>query len=165
MRWRGWWQWLWWWLSFYYSMYAAIPTCFMVVNIILFCLAILSAEPHMLQHADGWMNDDISPEGYEQWHPHNWPVTDNQPPTSTTGQSHLGHQRVSVFVCFFCLFFFGGGTLTLTLKSPHRLRTQCVTLLCTFSRTSISDFRWGSHHRGMEPKSPAPTVPSCIDIS
>ena len=38
-----------------------------------------------------------SPEGYELWHPHNWPVT-------TTNHllphlaNYLGHQRVSVFV-------------------------------------------------------------------
>ena len=28
----------------------------------------------------------ISPEGYEEWHPHNLPSYDNQPPPSTPGQ-------------------------------------------------------------------------------
>ena len=39
----------------------------------------------------------ISPEGYELWHPHNWPVTttNNLPPHLA---NYLGHQRVSVFV-------------------------------------------------------------------
>ena len=37
------------------------------------------------------------PEGYEEWHPHNWPVTttDHLPPHLA---NYLGHQRVSVFV-------------------------------------------------------------------
>ena len=39
---------------------------------------------------------DISPEGYELWHPHNWPVTttNHLPPHLA---NYLGHQRVSVF--------------------------------------------------------------------
>ena len=39
----------------------------------------------------------ISPEGYEQWHPHNWPVTTTShlPPHLA---NYLGHQWVSVFV-------------------------------------------------------------------
>ena len=39
----------------------------------------------------------ISPEGYEEWHPHNWPVTttNHLPPNLA---NYLGHQRVSVFV-------------------------------------------------------------------
>ena len=39
----------------------------------------------------------ISPEGYEEWHPHNWPVTttNHLPPHLA---NYLGHQRVSVFV-------------------------------------------------------------------
>ena len=39
----------------------------------------------------------ISPEGYELWHPHNWPVTttNHLPPHLA---NYMGHQRVSVFV-------------------------------------------------------------------
>ena len=39
----------------------------------------------------------ISPEGYELWHSHNWPVTTTShlPPHLA---NYLGHQRVSVFV-------------------------------------------------------------------
>ena len=39
----------------------------------------------------------ISPEGYEEWHPHNWPVTttNHHPPHRA---NYLGHQRVPVFV-------------------------------------------------------------------
>ena len=39
----------------------------------------------------------ISPEGYEHWHPHNWPVTttNHLPPHLA---NYLGHQRVSMFV-------------------------------------------------------------------
>ena len=42
-------------------------------------------------------NQFISPEGYEEWHPHNWPVTttNHLPPHLA---NYLGHQRVSVFV-------------------------------------------------------------------
>ena len=42
-------------------------------------------------------NMTISPEGYEEWHPHNWPVTttNHLPPHLA---NYLGHQRVSVFV-------------------------------------------------------------------
>ena len=40
---------------------------------------------------------DIFPEGYELWHPHNWPVTttNHLPPHLA---NYLGHQRVSVLV-------------------------------------------------------------------
>ena len=39
----------------------------------------------------------IPPEGYELWHPHNWPVTttNHLPPHVA---NYLGHQRVSMFV-------------------------------------------------------------------
>ena len=41
--------------------------------------------------------ENISPEGHEEWHPHNWPVTttNHLPPHLA---NYLGHQRVSVFV-------------------------------------------------------------------
>ena len=58
---------------------------------LIFLLQLTTWWPHLYHN---WL---ISPEGYEQWHPHNWPVTttNHLPPHLA---NYLRHQRVSVFV-------------------------------------------------------------------
>ena len=50
------------------------------------------------KHRTIWLwSHVISPEGYEEWHPHNWPVTTTYHLPAHLA-NYLGHQRVSVFV-------------------------------------------------------------------